>query len=224
MRLFSELLDLVLPLRCAGCGDAPGLLCTACLGLLSRTPRHAVPSPAPPGLPLPWAAAAYEGPVRAMIVAHKESGRTALAAPLGAALARSLRAATTPEPLLVVPVPSTRAAVRHRGYDATERITAVAVAALRADGVSVRRVAALSHARRVADQAGLTTADRVANLAGALRVIRPDDVAGRRVIVVDDVITTGATIAEAACALRAAGADVKAAAVVAATKRRYSPG
>jgi predicted amidophosphoribosyltransferase len=74
----------------------------------------------------------------------------------------------------------------------------------------------------VADQADLTAADRAANLSGALRA--RFDLRGSRVIVVDDVITTGATLAEAARALRAAGADVRAAAVVAATARRTSEG
>jgi predicted amidophosphoribosyltransferase len=78
-------------------------------------------------------------------------------------------------------------------------------------------VRALGHQRRVADQAGLTAADRATNLSGALRVRQ--DLRGLRVVVVDDVITTGATLAEAARALRAAGAEVPAAAVIAATER-----
>jgi predicted amidophosphoribosyltransferase len=123
-----------------------------------------------------------------------------------------------------VPVPSTRAAVRRRGHDPTLRITAAAVAALRARGVPVRRVPALAHARRVADQAGLPMAGRAANLAGALHVARPGAVAGRRVVLVDDVITTGSTLAEAARALCAAGAEVPAAAVIAATPRRCRAG
>jgi predicted amidophosphoribosyltransferase len=221
--LLGGLLDLVLPQSCAGCGGAPALLCAACRALLSSAPWPAVPSPAPRGLPVPWAATCYEGPVRAMIVAYKESGRTGLAGPLGAVLARCVRAADCPPPVLVVPVPSARAAVRRRGHDPAYRLAAAAVAALRADGVPARRVAALTHTRRVADQAGLATAGRAANLAGALRVARPGEVTGRRVIVVDDVVTTGATLAEAARALRAAGAEVPAAAVVAATRRRRRP-
>jgi predicted amidophosphoribosyltransferase len=219
-----DLLDLLLPERCAGCGGASRLLCDACRDLLDGCARPAVPAPRPAGLPAPWAVARYEGAARAVIVAHKESGRTGLARPLGAALAHSLRAAGVDGAVLVVPVPSTRAAVRRRGHDPTLRITAAAIGALRARGIAVRRVAALAHARRVADQAGLPMAGRAANLAGALHVVRPGEVAGRRVVLVDDVITTGSTLAEAARALRAAGAEVPAAAVIAATPRRYGPG
>jgi predicted amidophosphoribosyltransferase len=80
----------------------------------------------------------------------------------------------------------------------------------------------LAARRRLADQAGLSGAGRAANLAGAHRMRRwmsappPASV----VVVVDDVVTTGASVAEAARALRAAGVDVHAAAVVAATQRR----
>jgi predicted amidophosphoribosyltransferase len=88
-------------------------------------------------------------------------------------------------------------------------------------GPAVFCVQALEHRRRVADQAGLSAADRAANLGGAIQA--RFDLLGHRVIVVDDVITTGATLAEAARALRAAGAEVPAAAVVAATERRPSP-
>lgn len=77
---------------------------------------------------------------------------------------------------------------------------------------------ALRHRRRVADQAGLTATDRVLNLTGAMQSRL--DLRGWRVIVVDDVITTGATLTEAARALREAGAEVPVCAVIAATQRR----
>jgi predicted amidophosphoribosyltransferase len=75
----------------------------------------------------------------------------------------------------------------------------------------------LTHRRHVADQAGLTATARAANLSGALHSRL--DLRGHRVVLVDDVITTGATLTEAARALRAAGAEVQACAVIAATER-----
>jgi hypothetical protein len=123
--------------------------------------------------------------------------------------------------VLLVPVPSARAAVRARGHDPALRITAAAVRELRAGGLPARCLDVLVQRRGVADQAGLTAAERLANLAGALSVPRPAAVRARRLVVVDDVITTGATLAEAARALRAAGAEVLAVAVVAATPRDH---
>jgi predicted amidophosphoribosyltransferase len=98
----------------------------------------------------------------------------------------------------------------------------VASGVLAQQGIVARVERVLRHQRRVADQAGLTAAARAANLSGALTVPRrrAARVAQRRVVVVDDVITTGATLAEASRALRDAGAEVLGAAVVAATERR----
>lgn len=120
-------------------------------------------------------------------------------------------------PLLLVPVPSARAAVRRRGDDPALRLARAAANAVARHGVPARCLPVLAHRRRVADQAGLTAADRLANLRGALAARR--DLPNARLIVVDDVVTTGATLAEAARALRLAGAEVLAAAVVAATPR-----
>ncbi|WP_225991356.1 ComF family protein [Actinomadura montaniterrae] len=97
---------------------------------------------------------------------------------------------------------------------------AVAVRRLRAGGVPVVAVGGLRQCRRVADQAGLGARARRDNLSGALEAVGRAALAGRRVVLVDDVITTGASLAEAARALRAAGADVVAAATVAATPLR----
>jgi predicted amidophosphoribosyltransferase len=129
-------------------------------------------------------------------------------------------------PLVLVPVPSTRASVRARGHDPTGRLARRAAATCRRELPSLRCAAVLRHARVVADQAGLDTAGRAANLHGALVV--PARLAvlvrGHQVVVVDDVLTTGATVQEAVRALAAVGADVLAAATVAATARRGGHG
>lgn len=233
MGVLTTALDLVLPQPCAGCGSATGLLCPACEPRLAAAARPSLPSPAPPGLPPTWSVAPYEGPVRQLIVAHKERGLTALTRPLGAALGRAVSAAAgsvgVGPPVVLVPVPSSRASIRRRGRDPTLDLTRAATGtpprsrrrgrARRLKGTPYAScLQVLDHTRRVADQAGLTAADRTANLTGALRARL--DLEGVQVIVVDDVITTGATVAEAARALRSAGADVRAAAVIAATQRR----
>ncbi len=227
--LLAELLDLVLPAECPGCGLAdPGArpACPGCLASLTGPPYPTAPDPAPVGLPTVLAVAAYAGPARALLVAHKESGRLALAKPLGAALARSAAAAVAATSAggacALVPVPSRPAARRSRGHDQLLRIARQAAAGLRRSGVPANVVPVLRHTRRVADQAGLDATARARNLAGALAVRASGAplLAGARVIVVDDVLTTGATVAEAARALRAAGLTVGGAAVVAATQRR----
>jgi predicted amidophosphoribosyltransferase len=209
----AALLDLVLPRDCAGC-RAPGVgLCRACAAALHAGPRRTRPTPCPPGLPPLTAAAAYDGPVRALLLAHKEHGRLLLVRPLGAALAGAVALLAPPPGAVLVPVPSSPAAVRARGHDHARRL---AREAARRSGLRARPV--LVPQRAVADQAGLDAAGRAANLAGAL-VVR-HRLEGVDVVLVDDVVTTGATLAEAARALRAAGARVHGAAVVAATLRR----
>jgi len=221
--VLDTLLDLVLPQECAGCGCPATRWCGGCAALLADCARRPLgataPVPPPPGFPPATAAASYDGVVRAALLAHKEHGRLALTAPLGRALAAAVAALDlVPGPLLLVPVPSAPREVRRRGHDHARRLAAAAATSLRSAGLDARPVPVLAHRRRVADQAGLDTAGRQANLRGALRVRRP--VEGLAVVVVDDVVTTGATVTEAARALSAAGAQVRGAATVAASVRR----
>ena len=220
--VLTALLDLLLPRACPGCG-APlpsarrTVACAACLAALAGPAVRAVPVPAPPGLPPVRAVAAYDGCVRGLVVAHKERGRLGLSAVLAAGLAR---AATVARADALVWVPSRRDAVRERGYDHARRLATRAARLL-----GVPAVPALVVRRRVADQAGLSAAARAANLAGAFAAHprRAAALAGMRVVVVDDVMTTGATLAEATRALRAAGLHVAGGAVVAAGVRRSVP-
>ncbi|MFE3283870.1 ComF family protein, partial [Streptomyces sp. NPDC059233] len=90
---WQELAGLVLPDDCAGCGAARVLLCERCREALSGAGAGLVrPSPAPEGLPVVHAAAVYEGPVRAVLLAHKERGALPLAGALGRALAAAVLA------------------------------------------------------------------------------------------------------------------------------------
>ena len=213
--MLPALLDLVLPRDCAACRVPGRTLCPGCLAALDVTPFSHAPTPAPRGMPPVTAAAAYDGVVRELLLAHKERGRTTLARPLGGLLAQA--AATYGPGVVLVPVPSARAAVRARGHDHARRLASAAGRRGR-----LRSAPLLTGARVVADQSGLDAAGRAANLTGALVARRA--LRGLPVVVVDDVVTTGATLAEAARALSAAGADVRGAAVVAATLRRHPPG
>ena len=211
------LLDLVFPAVCAGCGRAGGLLCPACGAELAGPPGPRLPRPCPPGLPAPYAVATYDGSVRAMVVAYKDRDAVGLTPVLAEALRRSLDAASaalSDAAPLVVAVPSTRSSRWRRGYDPVLRL-AQAAGCRPARGVLV-------HVRGVRDSATLSAGERARNLAGALAVpsARAGQVRGRTIVLLDDVVTTGATLAEAARALRAAGATVSSAAVIAATRRR----
>lgn len=187
------------------------------------------PQPAPAGFPPCHAVAPYAGAVRASLIGYKERGRRELARPLGAALAASVAAGLpggTTGRVLLVPVPSRRAAVRQRGTDTTRALAREAARCLQQSGVDALVGPALRLARATADSAGLTADARAANLSGAMRVhlprvlLRPRDA----LVVVDDLLTTGATLAEAARALAAADRPVTAAAVVAVTRRRAGLG
>lgn len=211
-RVLPDLLDLVLPRSCAGCGVPGRALCAGCEACLRRPHRHR-PDPCPPGLPPLVAAASYDGVARAVLLAHKERGRLGLVRPLGSALAAAVGQLGVPPGIVLVPVPSAPAVVRARGHDHARRLAATAARSL----PRARARPLLVATRAVADQSGLDSAGRAANLSGALRARRP--LTGLAVVVVDDVVTTGATLVEAARALRAGGADVVGCAVVAATER-----
>lgn len=193
------------------------MLCPQCRAALSGAePFRVRPVPEPPGLPAVHAAARYADEVRAALLAHKERGALALARPLGAALAGAVRAGVgevgwgegeapqSPGDLLLVPVPSTRAAVRARGHDPARRIALAAAGELRRAGVPARVAAVLRQRRAVADQSGLGSRQRLDNLVGALTVVPGGArvLCGGPVVLVDDVVTTGASLAEAARAVR----------------------
>jgi predicted amidophosphoribosyltransferase len=221
MTVLADLLDLFLPATCVGCGAAGGTLCARCGAALSGVPS--VVRPRPPGAPPCWAGGGYDGPLRAALLAYKERRRHGLAAPLGALLAETVHAAaggTAGSPLWLVPVPSTRQAVRARGGDHLRGLAVAAVRALRRRGSPARVLPLLAPRGRRRDSVGLDAAARRANVAGAFR-IRPGLVPpeGGVLVLVDDLVTTGATLAEAARTLAAGGAPARRAAVLAATAR-----
>jgi len=149
----------------------------------------------------------YEDHARSAILAFKEHGRTDVARPLGRALAASILP-LLPAADLIVTVPSSRSAFSRRGFDPVAMLLGKA-------GYS--RVSVLEHTRESGVQKALGVDERAANRGGALAATRRLD--GSRVLLVDDVVTTGATLSEAARALSAAGAVVTSAATLAFTPR-----
>jgi predicted amidophosphoribosyltransferase len=221
--------DLLAGSRCVGCDEPGRTLCRDCGQRLAERPFRADPHPRPYGLPDVWACAPYDGVARAALLAHKEHGVLALTPVLGRALARSAVACLAAAEQdrsdilcpLIVPVPSRPAVIRSRGHDPVLRMSRAAVAVLRRAGLDATLAPALRVGRRVRDQASLDRLERRANLRGAMRA-RPvrRDRAGQAAVIADDIVTTGATAAEAARALRSVGVPVVGVCVVAATPLR----
>ncbi|GAB2465536.1 ComF family protein [Xylanimonas ulmi] len=230
-----DLARLVVPVECPGCGMPDVAWCPACAAPFAGRPVRAERAAARldrlDGVaPLPvWTLARYEGAVRGVVVAWKDKGRVdldALLAPAAAraagALAGTLARAVGSRPLLVVPAPSSAAARRVRGR---EHLAPVARAL--AAGLGARPAPALRRVRG-SDQVGLGVRERGANvavradLATLARAARRTGRGGAPVcLIVDDVVTTGATLAAAERCLEAAGTDVVGAFALAATP---SPG
>jgi ComF family protein len=205
-RAASRLLDIVLPPACAGCGREGSVLCPGCEAALDarlgNRPGAAVGLPSEVPLPLvahEWCVP-YAGLGRAVIHALKYGGVRRLAVPLGGALARRWAACGGLGDVLV-PIPVHRDRLRERGFDQSHLLAREAgrVAGTPVTGVLVRT-------RRTARQAELDRSGRAGNVAGVFAVAAPEMVDGRWIVLVDDVMTTGATLREAALALHAAGA------------------
>ena len=209
----AVVLDLVLPLECGGCGAPSTRWCPACVRELAVKPDepHLVTPRLDPGVPV-FSLGRYAGARRAAIVAVKEHGRADLIKPLAGALHFGLTNLLTwgvlDLPLHVVPAPTRRSAARRRGGDPVTRMALAATAGW--PGAKVTQ--ALRMRAFVRDSVGLSGTDRQRNVAGHVKVTKP--VAGD-VLVIDDIVTTGATAAESIRVLQAAGARVVAVLAVA---------
>lgn len=190
------------PVACAGCGALDVEVCDECRASLAPRVRRRLLTADVEVV----SAVRFDGPAARMIRALKTEGRTGLARALGPALAAAL--AVAPAGATVTTVPASRAADRRRGYRPVDLLVRRA---------GVRPVPLLRMRRTAADQRGLDRRARQANVAGAFVARRPPP---GPVVVVDDVVTTGATLSEAVQALRAAGADEVLAVTLADTPRR----
>jgi predicted amidophosphoribosyltransferase len=232
LELLGDLADLVLPAACAGCSAERVRLtygvCHECANVLEALrPFRTAPTPPPPGLPRCVAVGAYEGPLRGALLAYKERGRHRLARPLGTLLASAVTTLAPPgRPVVLVPVPSTRAAARERYGDHMARLAGQAVRRLRAAGWQADVIRPLEALPRP-DSASLSVAERRAAAESSLR-IRSGRIGFSRhatpwrgtLVVVDDIVTTGATLAAVTRRLEEADMQVAGAALLAATQLR----
>jgi predicted amidophosphoribosyltransferase len=169
-------------------------------------------------LPL-WFAVSYAGVPKQVLHALKENGRVDAAKPLGRllglAVSQAAQAIEAQVPagarLEILAVPSSRAAFRLRGYNPVESL-------LRWAGPQPGRATGLRYLRTPRDQAALGADDRWSNLTGSVEAVE-GRLDGRHLLLVDDVVTTGATLLECRRAAEAGGAVVWGAAALAHTAK-----
>lgn len=203
--LLEAFYDLLFPPRCLGCEEQilssrPPLFCASCRAKLipftpSSTPKSIFPCTA-------HSLFVYQEPVRSLIHQLKFEGSLAGLSTF-AVLAQQARAAEMlREPDLLLPVPLHRSRLRWRGFNQAV-VLAQTCFPFWKDRI---RVDLLQRHKKTVPQLGLSGAERRSNLAGAFRVRRPEEISGRRVLLVDDVFTTGSTLRECVKLLREAGA------------------
>jgi ComF family protein len=211
--MWSALAELVFPARCIGCQRRGTALCPPCRLELPYLPRGVCVRCASRrsyggcrgcrrlSSALSWVRApcAYAGVARAAVLNLKFRSGRYLVPVMGELLCGALREVQVD---LIVPVPLSRRRLRERGFNQAELLAqsvAIALSAPMGDGVLSRTERPSQHT--------LTATRRLANLAGAVRCDKPDQVRGKRLLIVDDVITTGATVSACADTLAEAGAS-----------------
>ena len=228
MGILQGLADLVFSPRCLGCGggtgDASRIVCGRCLSRLQplppplcprcgfprlRTGRDAGPTCQeciewPTGLRSARSAFLLRPPADALVHQLKYRGWHRLAGPMAQGMARvRLPGDVRDEARMVVPVPTTALRLRERGYNQAELLAGELAARTRRT-----MICALSRGAGASSQTALQPAARMANVAGAFEPAPGmlQDIAGEHLLLVDDVLTTGATVTSCAEVLIAAGA------------------
>ncbi|QVQ54359.1 ComF family protein [Spiractinospora alimapuensis] len=220
LALLSGFAELLWGARCPGCGRAGWMLCPDCRDVLGAAPRMCAPRA---GGPSSWALGPYAGALRELVLAMKRDGHRHVATAAGEALGNAALPALLPRGgrVALVPVPGRRTRPAGRHTDPVRTLARSAATVARSRGCAVRVADVLRFRRVPRDQVGLSAAERGANLRGTMtlkgagrRLARGRD-PDVRVVLVDDVVTTGATLREAARALHGGGFDSCGAVVVA---------
>lgn len=209
MSFIDRLLTVLTPYECLGCTAEGDLLCAACIqqltGLPERCYRCLLPSPdaltcpaCRPASPLyrVRAGSAYSDAAKELVARLKFSGARASARLMAARLVSFVDTDS-----MIVPVPTATSRVRSRGYDQAKLLGRELSRQARLPYLDCLVRAGQTH------QVGASRQQRLRQLSNAFRVGTSGKVCGRRILLVDDVVTTGATLESAALVLRAAGAS-----------------
>ncbi|QDZ42130.1 ComF family protein [Corynebacterium sp. sy039] len=201
--------ELLFPCNCAGCGAAGYRLCAHC-AIHLRQPPQRISAKIYSHIPL-WSLGAYGGARRKIIIATKERNRRDMIAPLGAMLASAvsylIAQGEVEEDIVLVPAPTSRRSALKRGGDPVTRVcqrTPFPVANL------------IEHRAGVRDSVGLSMRQRHTNMIGAVvptptavRLHTAGGLSGFSVLLIDDILTTGATLAASTAVLSAMGVKIR---------------
>lgn len=201
-RMLDEFLDLFLPTKCLQCLRPPSVICQTCASGLDL-PAHPVTRGGLNG----YSVVDYSAEVSQLIDKYKEHGVTAVAKFLAKPMVTNLLANASPGAFLVVP-PSSKQSVRRRGYEPATVLAAQIIRQARKAGFELKLARqALTLIEPVHDQAQLNARQRFENLANAM--VGQRWLAGQQVILIDDIVTTGATLLECRRAVEEAGGFVR---------------
>ncbi len=199
----DSLVSLLFPPKCVLCTallpDGQTDLCHACRAKAPKFSKSRISIPFVAQWTAVWY---YKGAVRSSILRYKFSGRRSYSAAYGRLLAMKLHTAPPGEFDILTWVPISAVRRFQRGYDQVELLAGTVASEL---GIRAQRT--LRKIRHTKPQSAIPDPSaRKANVLGAFRVLHPERIAGKRILLLDDIITTGATASEAAKVLRLAGA------------------
>ena len=192
MKIFNKILAVLFPQKCLGCKKENEILCPACLEKINR--------PDTPYLNGVHIAANYQDTVvKKALWLLKYHGVKQLAKPLAELIRERIWKKLETENWLVVPVPLSKNKLRHRGYNQAEMIAGELSGNVRADILFKK-----FHTKSQVEVKNKE--ERLANIIGSFEVRNPETIRGKKIILIDDVLTTGATMREAKKVLKQAGA------------------
>lgn len=203
------LLDLLFRTICVGCGALNTSLCARCEQSIHRTNRPILVGTA--SLPT-WSGARYDAALRKVVLAAKQTGRTQFLDVMAQLVARAITLALVQlqceGAVGLVPIVSGKKTRQSSGLDIASEICRRAIPLAAIGGVELVRILALSSRQGDVSQKQLGRADRAANVRGKFTVHDYHRLVGLPLLIVDDVVTTGATIESAASVLRRAGGNI----------------